>query len=229
MNKKNNYEEGLQNTLKMPNKIKNNEDESQNLEEADTKINEDIKKQEAENNLPPLNKNEENEEEKENSNNELMIQEIAELKDEKLRLLAEMENLRKRTDRERVDSIKYGSINLARDILSPGDNLSRALSAIPKEEEKSKTISNLIDGLMMVKKEFTSVLEKHGVKKIEALNEKFDHNLHQAILEVETIEVEEGNVVQEVQSGFTMYDKLLRPSMVGVSKKPFKNDKDQEK
>ena len=160
---------------------------------------------------------------------ETLRQEIVELKDEKLRLLAEMENLRKRSDRDRIDSIKYGSINLARDILSPDDNLTRALDIIPEEEKKSDTIANLIDGLKMVQKEFAIILEKHGVKKINALNQKFDHNLHQAMIEIDNKEIEEGLVIQEMQSGYTMHDRLLRPSMVGVSKKPTKDIKDDKK
>ena len=142
------------------------------------------------------------------------------LREEKIRLLAEMENLRKRFEREKIETIKFGSINLARDILSPGDNLERALDALPEDENHPESIKNLIDGLKMVLKEYNSTLEKHGVKKIETLNQKFDHNFHQAMMEVENNEVEEGTVVQEVQSGYIMHDRLLRAAMVGVSKKP---------
>ena len=131
-----------------------------------------------------------------------------------------MENLRKRFEREKVETIKFGSINLARDILSPGDNLERALEALPDDENYSESIKNLIDGLKMVLKEYKNTLEKHGVKKIESLNEKFDHNFHQAMMEIENKDVEEGTVVQEVQSGYTMHDRLLRAAMVGVAKKP---------
>ena len=151
--------------------------------------------------------------------NEKLQEEIESLRDEKLRLLAEMENLRKRADRERVDSIRYGSINLARDILSPDDNLTRALGAITEDEKNSPKIKNLVNGLQMVQKEFSNILEKHGIKKIKALNEKFDHNFHQAMLEVEDDKRDSGLVVQEIQSGYTMHERLLRPSMVGVSKK----------
>ena len=142
-----------------------------------------------------------------------------------------MENLRKRFEREKVETIKFGSINLARDILSPGDNLERALDALPEDENHPQSIKNLIDGLKMVLKEFKSSLEKHGVKKIETLNEKFDHNFHQAMMEIEDNDVEEGTVVQEVQSGYTMHDRLLRAAMVGVSKKPTieTEDTDEEK
>ena len=148
-----------------------------------------------------------------------MKEEIKTLKEEKIRVLAEMENLRKRFDREKVDSIKYGSVNFARDILSPGDNLERALSAINKEEEHPQSIKNLIEGLLMVKKELSSALEKNGITKIDTLNSKFDPNLHQAMMEIENNDLEEGVVVQEIQTGYMMYDRLLRPAMVGVSKK----------
>ena len=158
--------------------------------------------------------------EDENTEEDNLEKEIETLKEEKIRLLAEMENLRKRFEREKVETIKFGSINLARDILSPGDNLERALDALPKDENHSESIKNLIDGLKMVLKEYKSALEKHGVKKIETLNQKFDHNFHQAMMEVENNDVEEGTVVQEVQSGYTMHDRLLRAAMVGVSKKP---------
>ena len=154
--------------------------------------------------------------------------EINKLKDEKIRVLAEMENLRKRADREKIDSLRYGSINLARDILSPDDNLTRALNAIPEEEKNSETVNNLIDGLKMVQKEFSSILEKHGVKKIESLNMKFDHNFHQAMVEIENDEVDEGIVIQEMQSGYIMHDRLLRPSMVAVSKKSKKPENENK-
>ena len=163
--------------------------------------------------------------EKQNELEENLRDEIEQLRDEKLRLLADMENLRKRSDRERMDSIRYGNTNFARDILSLGDNLSRALDAIPKDAEKTETITNLINGLRMVQREFTSILEKHGIKKIEALNQRFDHNFHQAMMEIESEEVEEGIVIQEIQSGYNMHDRLLRPSMVGVAKKPNKDEK----
>ena len=137
-----------------------------------------------------------------------------------------MENLRKRFEREKVETIKFGSINLARDILSPGDNLERALGALPENEDHPQSIKNLIDGLKMVLKEYKNTLEKHGVKKIESLNQKFDHNFHQAMMEIENNDIEEGTVVQEVQSGYTMHDRLLRAAMVGVSKKPVTKKED---
>ena len=164
------------------------------------------------------------------SANDLKLnEELKNLREEKLRLLAEMENLRKRSEKDKIESIKYGNINLARDILVLGDNLTRALDAVSSHENKSESFNNLIDGLKIVQKEFMTILKKHGVNKIESMNKKFDHNYHQAMLEVETDELKEGYVVQEMQSGFTMHNRLLRPSMVGVSKKPENKKKDLKK
>jgi len=162
------------------------------------------------------------EEETQETEEDILKEEIKTLKEEKIRVLAEMENLRKRFDREKIDSIKYGSVNFARDILSPGDNLERALSAINQEEEHPQSIKNLIEGLLMVKKELSTALEKNGITKIESLDKKFDPNLHQAMMEIENSDLDEGIVVQEIQTGYMMHDRLLRPAMVGVSKKPQK-------
>ena len=164
------------------------------------------------------------EEENEESEEERLQEEVRTLKEDKIRVLAEMENLRKRFDREKIDSIKYGSVNFARDILSPGDNLERALSAINQEEDHPQSIKNLIEGLKMVQKEFSTALEKNGISKINSTNEKFDPNLHQAMMEVERDDLDEGIVVQEIQTGYMMHDRLLRPAMVGVSKKPKQNN-----
>ena len=172
------------------------------------------------------NNDEDVESEEEEGTNEtevdILKEEIKTLKEEKIRVLAEMENLRKRFEREKIDSIKYGSVNFARDVLSPGDNLERALSVINEEEEQSQSIKNLIEGLLMVKKELSTALEKNGITKIDSLDKKFDPNLHQAMMEIENDDLDEGVVVQEIQTGYMMHDRLLRPAMVGVSKKPQK-------
>jgi len=158
-------------------------------------------------------------EEEETTREEKLLNELIILKEEKLRLLAEMENLRKRFEREKIELIKFSSINLVREILSPGDNLERALAAIPKNEKLPQSVKNLVEGLKMVQKEFRTILEKSGVKKIDSLNKKFDHNYHQAMMEIEKENVAEGTVVQEIQPGYIMHDRLVRPAMVGVSKK----------
>tara|TARA_B100000686_G_C16800526_1_gene985637 strand:+ start:879 stop:1493 length:615 start_codon:yes stop_codon:yes gene_type:complete len=147
------------------------------------------------------------------------------LKDDKLRILAEMENLRKRVEKERIESVKYGSSKLAKEILSPLDNLSRALESLSPEEKNDEKNKGLINGLTMVHQEILTILEKNGVKKIEALDKKFDHNYHQAMMEIETSDKENGIVIKELQAGYTMNDRLLRPSMVGVSKKKVEDSK----
>jgi len=204
---------------------KKNKNHSKN--NASEKFNEDLTNNKQDNSK----KNEEEYKKEELTSDEKLLNEVTFLKEEKLRLLAEMENLRKRFGKEKIELIKYGSINLIREILSPGDNLERALIAIPTDEKLSQSISNLIDGLKMVQREFTTILEKNGVKKIDSLNKKFDHNYHQAIMEIEKKDVEAGKVVQEIQSGYMMHDRLLRPAMVGVSKKPItgKTKKTKEK
>ena len=207
-------DESFSSTKKSKNSQEELQENGQNTNNINRNIIKDIKEQ--------PNKSGADDIEKQNSE---LNDEIENLRDEKLRLLAEMENLRKRASREKMDSIKYGSANLARDILSPIDNLSRALNNLPEEKDKKQLINNFIDGLKMIQKELVSILEKHGVKKIDAMFNKFDHNYHQAILEIENKEHAEGVVVQEIQTGYTMHDRLLRPTMVGVSKKPAKEKK----
>jgi len=214
--------------MKNKNKKDNGNEEKiikKNNQEQDQKQGQSLQE---EKNLDEINNETSSKEEQasEKSEQDILREELEQLRDERLRLLAEMENLRKRTEKEKIDSIKYGSFNFAKDILQIDDNLSRALEAIPKDDTVSTTVKNLIDGLKMVQKDFGLIVEKHGIKKIEALNKKFDHNFHQAMVEIENQENEEGLVIQEMQSGYTMYDRLLRPSMVGVSKKP---KKDKEK
>ena len=211
----------------MNNKEKNDQQETKEKTEKEEIIenkDENLEESNSTKNDEPQVEVDSTEEENEESEEERLQEEIRTLKEDKIRVLAEMENLRKRFDREKIDSIKYGSVNFARDILSPGDNLERALSAINQEEDHPQSIKNLIEGLKMVQKEFSSALEKNGISKINSMNEKFDPNLHQAMMEVERDDLDEGIVVQEIQTGYMMHDRLLRPAMVGVSKKPKQNN-----
>jgi len=211
----------------MNNKEKNDQQETKEKiekEEITENKDENLEESNSTKNDEPQVEADSTEEENEESEEDRLQEEIRTLKEDKIRVLAEMENLRKRFDREKIDSIKYGSVNFARDILSPGDNLERALSAINQEEDHPQSIKNLIEGLKMVQKEFSSALEKNGISKINSMNEKFDPNLHQAMMEVERDDLDEGIVVQEIQTGYMMHDRLLRPAMVGVSKKPKQNN-----
>lgn len=144
--------------------------------------------------------------------------ENAELKDRALRVLAEMENLRKRTEREVADSRAYAVTSFARDLLSVADNLSRALGSVPEGEDNA-ALTALTEGVGLTHRELEQVLAKHGVAKIEPqAGERFDPNLHQAMFELPDPNLPNGSVVQVVQPGFTISGRLLRPAMVGVSK-----------
>ena len=146
--------------------------------------------------------------------------EIQELKDQLLRSLAEGENLRKRTLKEIVDAKKYSHISFVRDLGSSVDNLQRALEAVPDDKSQlSEPIKNLVIGLEIVEKEILNTFEKHSLKQINPLGEKFDYNLHQAMFEVPTNEKEPGYVVEVSQKGYLLHDRLVRPAMVGISKK----------
>ena len=153
---------------------------------------------------------------------------IQELKDQLLRSLAEGENLRKRTLKEIADAKKYSHISFVRDLVSSVDNLQRALEAIPDDKSQlSEPIKNLVIGLEIVEKEILNTFEKHSLKQINPLGEKFDYNLHQAMFEVPTNEKEPGYVVEVSQKGYLLHDRLVRPAMVGISKKSEEETTDQ--
>ena len=146
--------------------------------------------------------------------------ENAELKDRVLRTHAEMENLRKRTERDVADTRSYAIAGFARDMLSATDALSRALLVLPAEARESgdATTKSLIEGIEMTEREMQRLLAKHGVKPIEAEGQKFDPHKHQAMFEVPDSSRPEGTVVQVVQTGFAIGERVLRPAMVGVAK-----------
>ncbi len=147
-------------------------------------------------------------------------QENTELKDRLLRALAEMENLRKRTEREVADARAYGVSSFARDVLSVSDNIARALEATGEDWKKQADEAGkaLFEGVELTERDLLKALEKHGVRKIEAQGQKFDPHLHQAMYEVPDASVPAGTVVQVLQSGFTIGDRILRPALVGVAK-----------
>jgi molecular chaperone GrpE len=151
---------------------------------------------------------------------EALRAENAELRDRLLRTVAEMENLRKRNERELADKGKYAIASFARDMLTATDSLSRALMTLPPEARESVdgTVRSLIDGIDMTEREMQRLLAKHGVVPIEAEGQKFDPHKHQAMFEVPDPSKPEGTVVQVVQTGFAIGDRVLRPAMVGVAK-----------
>jgi molecular chaperone GrpE len=142
------------------------------------------------------------------------------LRDKLLRTLAEMENLRRRTEREIADARTYGVTGFARDMLTVADNLRRALESVPSEarEGAAEALKALIEGVELTERDLLKTLERHGVRKIEPEGQRFDPNLHQAMFEVPNPDVPNGTVVQVVQSGFTIGERVLRPALVGVAK-----------
>ena len=150
-------------------------------------------------------------------------EEIEGLKDQRLRAVAELENFRKRAEKEQSDALKYGIANFAKEIINIGDNIERAKSSISDDVKSNDSIKSVVEGLDLIAQSTLSTFEKIGIKKIESLNEKFDHNLHQAMMEIEKNDCEPGTIVQELIPGYTLHDRLLRPAMVGVSKKSQEN------
>lgn len=148
--------------------------------------------------------------------------ENAELKDRVLRTLAEMDNLRKRAEREKAEATLYAASNFAQDLLSVADNFSRALSALsPEQRAKADELcSNLIAGVEVTERVLTNVFERHGIKRMEPLGQKFDPHMHQAMFEVPTGEQPPGTIVQVMQDGYVIGSRCLRPALVGVSKAP---------
>jgi molecular chaperone GrpE len=146
--------------------------------------------------------------------------EAAEFKDKLLRTLAEMENLRKRTEREVADARLYGVAGFAREVLAVADNMHRALEAIGPElrEHVDAKVKSLIEGVELTERELMKALEKSGVKKFSPLGEKFDPNVHQAMFEMENADVPPGHVAQVIQAGYMIGDRVLRPALVAVAK-----------
>lgn len=144
--------------------------------------------------------------------------EVASLKDQLLRQMAETENVRRRLEREKQDAGAYAMTGFARDILAVADNLRRALEAVPEAARADQTFANIITGVEMTEREVFNIFNKYGIEQVEALGQKLDPNKHQAMLEVPTNDAEPGTVVQVLQTGFVIKDRLLRPALVAVAK-----------
>lgn len=144
--------------------------------------------------------------------------EVAALKDQHLRALAEVENVRRRSTKEREDAVRYAAAGVARDLLSVADNLRRAQESVPDAEGQSDVVKTLIEGVAATERELLASFERNAIKQVSPLDQKFDHNFHQAIFEVENTGKPAGTVVQVLQPGYVLHDRLLRPAMVGVAK-----------
>jgi molecular chaperone GrpE len=152
--------------------------------------------------------------------------------------MAEMENQRRRFEKERNEAFEFGGFNFARESLSLLDNIDRATTSFKNDDKlkNNKDLDKILDGIEIVKKDLISIFKKNGIEAIECIDKKFDPNFHQAMLEIEDNTKQPGTVIQEIQKGYMMKDRLLRPSLVGVTKKreenkekTLKNDKKDEK
>ena len=160
--------------------------------------------------------NEDNKDLKESSEDKLKA-----IEDKLLRTLAEMENQRRRFEKEREEAFEFGGFNFAKESLLLIDNIDRAIESFKNDEKlkKNSDLDKVIDGIEIVKKDLISIFKKNGIEHINCINKKFDPNYHQAMLEIEDPNKESGIVIQEIQKGYMMKDRLLRPSLVGVTKK----------
>jgi molecular chaperone GrpE len=158
-------------------------------------------------------------------------EQIKDLEDKLIRAFAEMENQRRRFEKEKEDAFEYGGSSFAKEALSLIDNLERSKQILENDEKlkDSEALKKTLEHLEIINKDLISIFSKNNIKPIEALNKKLDPNLHQAMIEIEDDQKEPGTIVQEIQKGFTIKNRLLRPSLVGVSKKiPNKDNKNQQ-
>jgi molecular chaperone GrpE len=209
---------------KMNNKTESSETLENNEKESEVKITPEDKIKESEVKITPEDKIKES---------EVKItpeDKIKELEDKLARTLAEMENQRRRFEKEIDDAFEYGGFSFARESLNLIDNFDRAKQSLENDEKIKDTdvLKKTLEHLDIVKKDLISIFNKNNVKEIVAVNKKLDPNLHQAMMEVEDKNKEPGTIVQEIQKGYKMKDRLLRPSLVAVSKKPQKNEEKSE-
>ena len=177
------------------------------------------------------NKNEQKEKKAAPVKNETPEEKLKTTQEKLLRTMAEMENQRRRFEKEKQEAFEFGGFNFAAESLLLIDNIDRAIVSFKNDEslKNNKDLNKIIDGIEIVKKDLVSIFKKNGVEQIECINKKFDPNFHQAMLEVENNTKEPGTVVQEIQKGYMMKNRLLRPSLVGVAKKREEKEKKEEK
>ena len=191
---------------------------------------------ETENNLQNNNEKKTDDEDKDFQTKEENIEklspeeEIEQLKDKLARTFAEMENQRRRYEKEKEDAFEYGGFSFAREALNLLDNLERSKISLENDEKlkNTDTLKKVLDHLDIINKDMLSIFKKNNIEPIKSINEKLDPNLHQAMMEIEDDTKDQGTIVQEIQKGFMMKDRLLRPSLVGVSKKKIEKDSKED-
>ena len=206
---------------KEENQKNTNLDENKKPEEENGKSNE---------NLQSENKQEINQKSEEETKELTPEEKITELEDKVARTFAEMENQRRRFEKEKLDAFEYGGYNFAKEALNLIDNLDRSKHVLESDDKLKETeaLKKTLEHLDIIKKDLISIFEKNNIKPIDSLNKKLDPNFHQAMIEIEDDTKEPGTIIQEIQKGFTIKDRLLRPSLVGVSKKVIQKDEKNE-
>ena len=199
-----------------------NKNEEQIPKEESTELNKDADSQVSEDNDKEI---------KEDEKNLSPEEEITNLKDKIARTFAEMENQRRRFEKEKDEAFEYGGFSFARETLNLLDNLERSKQSLENDEtiKDKDTLKKLIDHINIINKDMISIFKKNNIEPIKAINEKLDPNLHQAMMEVEDNSKDQGTIVQEIQKGFMMKDRLLRPSLVAVSKRKEENKEKDRK
>ena len=208
-------------------------EKEKNQKSTSTDQNQDTLKEndKSEKNLAEENKQETDQEHKEEIKEPTPEEKIAELEDKMARAFAEMENQRRRFEKEKEDAFEYGGYSFAKEALNLIDNLDRSKHVLESDDKLKETeaLKKTLEHLDIIKKDLISIFEKNNIKSIDCLNKKLDPNFHQAMMEIEDDTKEPGTIIQEIQKGFTIKDRLLRPSLVGVSKKvTTKEEKTQE-
>ena len=207
-------------------------EKEQNQNNTSTEQNQDIEKEaeKLDENLDTEDKQETNQESKEEIKEPTPEEKIAELEDKVVRTFAEMENQRRRFEKEKEDAFEYGGYSFAKEALNLIDNLDRSKHILENDDKLKETeaLKKTLEHLDIIKKDLISIFEKNNIKPIDSLNKKLDPNFHQAMMEIEDEIKEPGTIIQEIQKGFTIKDRLLRPSLVGVSKKTSKKEEKTE-
>ncbi|WP_440911070.1 nucleotide exchange factor GrpE [Candidatus Pelagibacter sp.] len=205
-------------------------EENQNNTPADVNRNLEKETDKPEENSADEKKQETPQETKEEIKEPSPEEKIAELEDKLARTFAEMENQRRRFEKEKEDAFEYGGFSFAKEALNLIDNLDRSKHVLESDDKLKKTdaLKKTLEHLEIIKKDLISIFEKNNIKPIDCINKKLDPNFHQAMMEIEDDTKEPGTIVQEIQKGFTIKDRLLRPSLVGVSKKITKKEEKTE-
>ncbi len=159
---------------------------------------------------------------------ETLRQENADIKDRLLRAAAEMENVRRRTERDKTDSVKFAISSFARDVLTIGDNIARAIEHVPADAaENDPALKSFLEGIQVTERELLNVMERHGIARLDPKGERFDPNKHQAMFEVDNADVPDGTIVEIIQAGYVLADRVLRPALVGIAKGGAKQPKSE--